>query len=187
MKSKLLLTALPLLFLACESEDAEATIIGSWILTNYEEYSGPHCPGTPDYNMDSVTAGLGDNYTWTFEFTEEKVTNSMNITLSAEDMCSMWGGTLSGDSCSVEWFGNAIIMPIDTMCFDFGGVLSDGNCSVTETNTSDYSIDEDVITITEYADTDSVETLTGTWSIENDILSITVSDDSSCTNLTLTK
>ena len=78
-------------------------------------------------------------------------------------------------------------MPIDTMCFDFGGVLSDGNCSVTETNTSDYSIDEDVITITEYADTDSVETLTGTWSIENDILSITVSDDSSCTNLTLTK
>ena len=138
-------------------------------------------------DLDSMTADFGNNFAWTFEFTEETVTNTMNLSLSDEDMCSMWGGTLSGDSCSVEWFGYTMNMPIDSMCFDFGGVLSDGICSVTETNIADYTTDGDAITITDNAGTDSAEVSLGTWSITDDILNITVSDDSSCTSLTLSQ
>ena len=78
-------------------------------------------------------------------------------------------------------------MPIDSMCLDFGGVLSDGICSVTDINTSDYTTEDDAITITTYAGTDSAEVQTGTWAITNNVLTMTVSDDSSCTNITLSK
>ena len=187
MNYKLLFLALPILFFACEADEEDPTLIGLWTVTAYEDYEGTTCSGTPASNLDSMTANFGNNFAWTFEFTEETVTNTMNLSLSDEDMCSMWGGTLSGDSCSVEWFGLTMNMPIDSMCFDFGGVLSDGICSVTETNIADYTTDGDAITITENAGTDSAEVSLGTWSITNDILNITVSDDSSCTSLTLSQ
>ena len=187
MKPKLLLLLLSLFFFACETEEEDATLVGTWTLTDYEEYEGINCTGTPIWNMDSLVADFGDNFTWMFEFTAETVINTMNLSLSYEDMCSMWGGTLSGDSCNVELFGYTMNMPIDSMCFDFGGVLSDGICSVTQTNIADYTTDEDAITITDNAGTDSAEVSLGTWSITNDILNIIVSDDSSCTNLTLSQ
>ena len=187
MKSKLLLLVLPLLFFACEAEEESATLVGTWTITNFEQYEGPNCTGTPSWNQDSLTADIGNNYTWTFEFNEETITNTMNLSLSDEDMCSMWGGTLSSDSCSVQWFGYTINMPIDSMCLDFGGVLSDGICSVTDINTSDYTTEDDAITITTYAGTDSAEVQTGTWAITNNVLTMTVSDDSSCTSLTLSQ
>ena len=187
MKSKLPLLVLPLFFFACEVEEEGATLVGTWTLTDYLEYEGTNCTGTPASNLDSMTADFGNNFTWIFEFTKETVTNTMNLSLSEENMCSIWGGTLSGDSCSVELFGYTMNMPIDSMCFDFGGALSDGICSVTETNIADYTTDGDAITITENAGTDSAEVSLGTWSITNDILIITVSDDSSCTNLTLSQ
>ena len=187
MKSKLLLLVLPLFFFACEAEEEGATLVGTWTLTDYEEYEGTNCTGTPSWNMDSLAADFGNNFTWMFEFTAETVTNTMKLSLSDEDMCSMWGGTLSGDSCSVEWFGYTMNMPIDSMCFDFGGVLSDGICSVTETNIADYTTDGDAITITGNEGTDSAEVSLGTWSISGDVLTMSVAGDSSCTNLTLSK
>ena len=187
MKSKLLLLMLPLFFFACEAEEEGATLVGTWTLTNFEEYEGINCTGIPASNLDSMTADFGNNFAWTFEFTEETVSNTMNLSLSDEDMCSMWGGTLSGDSCNVEWFGYTMNMPIDSMCFDFGGVLSDGICSVTETNIADYTTDGDAITITGNEGTDSAEVSLGTWSISGDVLTMSVAGDSSCTNLTLSK
>ena len=187
MKSRLILLVLPLFFFGCEAEEDEVTLVGTWTLSEFEEYEEPNCTGTPVSNLDSVTADFGNNITWIFEFTEETVTNTMTLSLSDENLCSMWGGALSGDSCSVEWFGNTMNMLIDSMCFDFGGVLSDGICSVTESNIDDYTTDGDAITITENAGTDSAEVSLGTWSITNNILNITVSDDSSCTSLTLTQ
>ena len=49
MKSKLLLLVLPLFFFACEAEEEGAPLLGTWTITNFEQYEGPNCTGTPSY------------------------------------------------------------------------------------------------------------------------------------------
>ena len=185
MKSRLLLLALPLFFFACEADDDEAieettTLVGLWTVTAYDLYSGSTCTGTPVWGLDSLTAMFGDDMSLSMEFTEDAV--SFNMNLSADAICSMMGATIDGDSCLSE-YGNLASADV---CVTLGGTYANSTCTITD-NTSDYTTEDDAITITTYAGTDSAEVASGNWAITNNVLTLTVVDDSNCANYTLSK
>ena len=67
------------------------------------------------------------------------------------------------------------------------GTYENNSYAITQSETRSYSIEDDAITFTYAAGTDSAEVETGIWSISGDILTMSVAGDSSCTNFTLSK
>ena len=187
MNYKLLFLALPILFFACEADEEDPTLIGSWTVTAYEDYEGPTCSGTPEWTLDSMSAMFGDDFSLTMDFTADENTMSMSASLSAADLCSMMGGTLDGDSCGFSYYGYSANMPLDEVCLELGGTYANSSCAIIDSETRSYSTEDDAITFTYAAGTDSAEVETGTWSISGDVLTMSVAGDSSCTNLTLSK
>ena len=187
MNYKLLFLALPILFFACEADEEDPTLIGSWTVTAWEGYEGTTCSGTPDWTLDSLSADFGDDLTLTMDFTADENTMIMSASLSADALCSMMGGTLDGDSCGFSFYGYSANMPLDELCLEMEGTYANSSCAITDSETLSYSAEDAAITITAYAGTDSAEVETGTWSISGDVLTMSVAGDSSCTNLTLSK
>ena len=187
MNYKKLFLALPILFFACESEEEDPTLIGSWTVTAYEDYQGTTCSGTPEWTLDSMSAMFGDDLSLTMDFTADENTMSMSASLSAEALCSMVGGTLDGDSCGFSYYGFSANMPLDEVCLEIEGTYANSSCAITQSETRSYSTEDDAITFTYAAGTDSAEVETGTWSISGDVLTMSVAGDSSCTNITLSK
>ena len=187
MNYKLLFLALPILFFACEADEEDPTLIGLWTVTTYEAYEGATCSGTPEWTMDSSRAMFGDDFSLTMDFTADELTRSMSASLSAEVLCSMMGGTLDGDSCGFSFYGFSANMSLDEICLGMEGTYENSSCAITQSETRSYSTEDDAITFTYAAGTDSAEVETGTWSISGDILTMSVAGDSSCTNFTLSK
>ncbi|MBC8467567.1 MAG: hypothetical protein H8D58_03155 [Candidatus Marinimicrobia bacterium] len=183
MNSRLILLALPLVFFACEAAEAVTTFVGTWNLTAMDEYSGASCIGTPEWTLDSTKAIFGDDVTLTLEFTEDQLTMTSDISLSADALCAMMGATLEGDSC-IATQGN---VAVDAVCTMMEGTYANSTCSFGDSQTSSYTTVEDAITVTHYAGTDSAEVETGTWSIASDVLTMSLASDSSCTSMTLSK
>ena len=187
MKSKLLFV-IPLMFFACEdaadpdpATTEDPTLVGSWTVTSYVQYSGPTCTGTPEWGLDSLTAMFGDGMVLGMDFTADAVNRNMNLT--ADALCSMAGGTLDGDSCVSE---NGSLAIAD-FCVMLDGTYANSTCTTTE-DALHYTTVDDAITMTEHAGTDSAEVHTGTWSISGDVLTISsLASDSSCANYTLSK
>ena len=187
MNYKLLFLALPILFFACEADEEDPTLIGSWTVTAYDEYEGPTCSGTPEWTLDSMSAMFGDDFSLTMDFTADELTMSMSASLSADALCSMFGGTLDGDTCGFSYYGYSANMPLDEVCLELGGTYANSSCAITDSETRSYSTEDDAITFTYAAGTDSAEVETGTWSISGDVLTMSVAGDSSRTNITLSK
>ena len=187
MNYQKLFLALPLLFFACESEEEVPTLIGSWTVTAYEDYQGTTCSGTPELTLDSMSAMFGDDLSLTMDFTADENTMSMSASLSAEALCSMMYGTLDGDSCGFSFYGYSANVSLDEICLGMEGTYENNSCAITQSETRSYSTEDDAITFTYAAGTDSAEVETGTWSISGDILTMSVAGDSSCTNFTLSK
>ena len=187
MNYKLLFLALPILFFACEADEEDPTLIGSWTVTAWEGYEGTTCSGTPDWTLDSLSADFGDDLTLTMDFTADENTMSMSASLSAEALCSMMGGTLDGDSCGFSFYYYPANVSLDEICLGMEGTYANSSCAITQSETRSYSTEDDAITFTYAAGTDSAEVETGTWSISGDVLTMSVAGDSSCTNLTLSK
>jgi hypothetical protein len=183
MNSRLILLALPLVFFACEADADDPTLVGTWNATAFEEYSGATCTGTPEWTLDSTKAIFGDDVTLTVEFTEDQVIMTSGFSLSADALCAMMGATLEGDSC-IATQGN---VAVDAVCTMMEGTYANSTCSLGDSETSSYTTVDDAITMTQFAGTDSAEVQTGTWSISADVLTMSVADDSSCTNMTLSK
>lgn len=188
MKSKLLVLALPILFFGCEADEEEATLLGTWTVTSIDEYSGTSCTGTPEFTMDSLATEFGNaEFDYTLEFTEDAYTITMGTELTDEALCSLMGGTLDGDSCSVSMYTFTFNFPVDSLCINMEGTYENGSCSLVFEDDGTYETDGDAITMTEYAGTDSAEVRTGTWSITDDVATVSVADDSTCTTFTLTQ
>ena len=184
MNNKLLLLILPVMFFACETEEDDPTLVGSWTVTAFDEYSGATCTGTPEWTLDSTKAMFGDAMTLTVEFTEDQVTMTSDLSLSADALCTMMDGTLDGDNC-VTANGS---LAVDELCVNMmDGTYANSTCSMGDSETSSYTTVDDAITMTQFAGTDSAEVQTGTWSISADVLTMSVADDSSCTSMTLSK
>jgi hypothetical protein len=183
MNSRLILLALPLVFFACEADEEVTTVVGSWTVTAFDEYSGATCTGTPEWTLDSTKAIFGDAMTLTVEFTEDQVTMSSDLSLSADALCAMMGATLEGDSC-IATQGN---WAVDAVCTMMEGTYANSTCSLGDSETSSYTTVDDAITMTQFAGTDSAEVQTGTWSISADVLTMSLATDSSCTSMTLSK
>jgi hypothetical protein len=190
MNYKKLFLALPILFFACESEEEDPTLIGSWTVTAYDEYSGTTCSGTPEWTLDSMSAMFGDDLSLTMDFTADENTMIMSASLSADALCSMMTdglGTLNGDSCGFAIGDYSVNMPLDEVCLEMGGTYANSSCAISDSESRSYSTEDDAITFTYAAGTDSAEVETGTWSISGDVLTMSVAGDSSCTNFTLSK
>ena len=187
MNYKKLFLALPILFFVCESEEEDPTLIGSWTVTAYDEYSGATCTGAPEWTLDSMSAMFGDDLNLTMDFTADENTMIMSASLSADALCSMMGGTLDGDSCGFSLYGYSANMPLDEVCLEMGGTYANSSCAISDSESRSYSTEDDAITFTYAAGTDSAEVETGTWSISGDVLTMSVAGDSSCTNFTLSK
>ena len=187
MNYKKLFLALPILFFACESEEEDPTLIGSWTVTAYDEYSGATCTGAPEWTLDSMSAMFGDDLSLTMDFTADENTMSMSASLFAEALCSMMSGTLDGDSCGFSFYGFSANVSLDEICLGMEGTYENSSCAITQSETRSYSTEDDAITFTYAAGTDSAEVETGTWSISGDVLTMSVAGDSSCTNFTLSK
>jgi len=190
MNYKLLFLALPILFFACEADEEDPTLIGSWTVTAWEGYEGTTCSGTPDWTLDSLSADFGDDLTLTMDFTADENTMIMSASLSADALCSMMTGglgTLNGDSCGFAIGDYSVNMPLDEICLGMEGTYANSSCAITQSETRSYSTEDDAITFTYAAGADSAEVETGTWSISGDVLTMSVAGDSSCTNLTLSK
>ena len=187
MNYKLLFLALPILFFACEADEEDPTLIGLWTVTAYEDYEGTTCSGTPDWTLDSMSAIFGDDLSLTMDFTADELTRSMSASVSAEVLCSMMGGTLDGDSCGFSFYYYPANVSLDEICLGMEGTYANSSCAITQSETRSYSTEDDAITFTYAAGTDSAEVETGTWSISGDVLTMSVAGDSSCTNLTLSK
>jgi len=185
MNYKLLFLALPILFFACEADEEDPTLIGLWTVTAYEDYEGTTCSGTPDWTLDSMSAIFGDDLSLTVEFTEDQVTMTSDLSLSADALCTMFDATLEGDSCISAWGGENVA--VDAVCTMMDGTYANSTCSLGDSETSSYTTVEDAITVTHYAGTDSAEVETGTWSIASDVLTMSLASDSSCTSMTLSK
>ena len=187
MNYKLRFWALPILFFACEADEEDPTLIGSWTVTAWEGYEGTTCSGTPDWTLDSRSADFGDDLILTMDFTADENTMSMSASLSAEALCSMMGGTLDGDSCGFSFYYYPANVSLDEICLGMEGTYANSSCAITQSETRSYSTEDDAITFTYAAGTDSAEVETGTWSVSGDVLTMSVAGDSSCTNLTLSK
>jgi hypothetical protein len=187
MNYKKIILALPILFFACESEEEVPTLIGSWTVTAYEDYQGTTCSGTPEWTLDSMSAMFGDDLSLTMDFTADENTMSMSASLFAEALCSMMSGTLDGDSCGFSFYGFSANVSLDEICLGMEGTYENSSCAITQSETRSYSTEDDAITFTYAAGTDSAEVETGTWSISGDVLTMSVAGDSSCTNFTLSK
>ncbi len=194
MKFKYLWLVLPFLFLACEDDTADAdvavTVIGSWNVTSQHEYGNSGCTGTYESALDSIQMFLGADASLTWDFTEVQATQTLTADVTGESLCDMLTegiGNLNGTNCEFDFYGYNLSWPIDTFCVDMGGVYTNGNCNIVDAFTMDYTVDNDIITFTEFAGTDSVETTTGTFNIAADVLTVTVSDDSSCVIITASK
>ena len=187
MKSKLVLLIIPIMFFACEADDDDPTLIGSWTVTFLLEYANTECSGAAENTLNSMKAIFGSSAVFSIDFTETTITQSFSGSMTNEDMCGMMGGTLDGDICSATFYGYTISISMDTLCLEMDGSYANGECSINSTETYDYTTDDDAITITFAAGTDSAEVQTGTWGIANDVLTISTTGDSSCTKLTMSK
>ena len=191
MNYKLLLLILPLMFFACEDVTdggpADPTLVGMWTVTSALEYANTDCSGAAENTLDSIKAIFGSSAVFSIDFTETTMTSSFGGSMTAEELCGMMGGTLDGDSCGVSFGTISMNFPVDSLCFEMGGSYANSECSINFTDTADYTIDGDAITITFDAGTDSSEVDAGTWAIANDVLTINTTSDSSCTKLTMSK
>ena len=192
---KIILSLMPvILFIACESEDDDVSIVGTWTITSFYSYEDPNCTGDFQSQIDSMEYYYGPDSEWTLEFTDNEMTQRINATMTGEHLCNLLSesagatGSVEGNNCVLSLDGYTISLALDTLCMDFdGGAYSSGNCSITDSETIDYTVDGDEITITWHAGTDSVESQSGPWSISEDVLNMTTSGDYGCDVITATK
>ena len=181
---------------ACEESttEEEVTPVGSWNITSQLEYENSGCTGTYESFLDTLHSLWGNEaFTYSLVFNDMQVTNTLELSISDQVMCdAITGGEgaidASGDSCLITYNSYSYGYSLDSLCIIFlDGSYSTGNCNVVESGVFDYETNEETITLTEYAGTDSSDTTMGTWEVNNDVLTITTSDDSSCTIISASK
>ena len=174
---KILLLLLPLLLIiSCETDDDDASLVGTWNIQSVTSYEGTTCTDNPEV----------ENVTGTITYSESVVTINANNIISFTSFCDDIDGVMVDDS-TCYYDGVNTFIYFASLCNDVGGELdADNNCILNWSEEFEYTYDAET---DEYCETDTEEnTDCGTLLISGNSATIQmVNEDAECTVIELSK
>ena len=149
MKHLPLLLISLLLIISCEKEEETFDLVGTWNISSIKELDNKDCiVDTSSTATDSTDEGdMSDIGEWsgTITFTDSTATADYIFSIAFQGWCEMMGGTMEGNSCTLdvggedgefteEWFE-------EDVCGEPGSEYSDGSCNMSESFAFDYTLD----------------------------------------------
>ena len=177
---KILLLLLPLLLIiSCETDDDDASLVGTWNIQSVTSYEGTTCTDNPEV----------ENVTGTITYSESVVTINANNIISFTSFCDDIDGVMVDDS-TCYYNGVNTFIYFASLCNDVGGELdADNNCIQNWSEEFEYTYDAET---DEYCEIDTAgfgtHTECGTLSISGNSATIQmVNEDAECTVIELSK
>ena len=180
---KILLLLLPLLLIiSCETDEDDASLVGTWNIQSVTNYEGTTCTDNPE--VEDVTGTI----TYSESDSESVVTINVNNILSFTSFCHGYYGAMVDDTtCSSDNFYITVSM-FASFCNDefYGELDADNNCTYNWSEEFEYTYDAET---DRYCETDTFEnTDCGTLSISGNSATIQmVNEDAECTVIELSK
>ena len=179
---KILLLLLPLLLIiSCETDEDDASLVGTWNIQSVTSYEGTTCTDNPEV----------ENVTGTITYSESVVTINVNNILSFTSFCvdNMDGAMVDDTTCSSDGVDITVIY-FASLCNEVGYELdADNNCILNWSEEFEYTYDAET---DEYCEIDTAgfgtHTECGTLSISGNSATIQmVNEDAECTVIELSK
>ena len=178
---KILLLLLPLLLIiSCETDDDDASLVGTWNIQSVTSYEGTTCTDNPEV----------ENVTGTITYSESVVTiNANNNIISFTSFCDDIDGVMVDDS-TCYYDGVNTFIYFASLCNEVGYELdADNNCILNWSEEFEYTYDAET---DEYCEIDTAgfgtHTECGTLSISGNSATIQmVNEDAECTVIELSK
>tara|TARA_B100001971_G_C17824255_1_gene350497 strand:- start:20 stop:568 length:549 start_codon:yes stop_codon:yes gene_type:complete len=180
---KILLLLLPLLLIiSCETDDDDASLVGTWNIQSVTSYEGTTCTDNPE--VEDVTGTI----TYSESDSESVVTINVNNILSFTSFCDDIDGAMVDDTtCSFDDF-DFTVSNFASLCNEeiYGELDADNNCTYNWSEEFEYTYDAET---DRYCETDTFEnTDCGTLSISGNSATIQmVNEDAECTVIELSK
>ena len=187
---KILLLLLPLLLIiSCETDDDDASLVGTWNIQSVTSYEGTTCTDNPE--VEDVTGTI----TYSESDSESVVTINVNNILSFTSFCDDIDGAMVDDTtCSFDDF-DFTVSNFASLCNEeiYGELDADNNCTYNWSEEFEYTYDAET---DRYCETDTFEnTDCGTLSISGNSATIQMVnqeydyyyDDVGCTVIELSK
>ena len=185
---KILLLLLPLLLIiSCETDEDDASLVGTWNIQSVTSYEGTTCTDNPEV----------ENVTGTITYSESVVTINANNILSFTSFCDDIDGAMVDDTtCSSDGFDVTVSMFTSLCNEEFGELDADNNCIQNWSEEFEYTYDAET---DEYCEIDTAgfgtHTECGTLSISGNSATIQMVnqeydyyyDDVGCTVIELSK
>ena len=180
---KIFLLLLPLLLIvSCETDEEDASLVGTWNIQSVTNYEGTTCTNNPEV----------EDVTGTITYSESVVTINVNNILSFTSFCDDIDGAMVDDTtCSSDGF-EFTISNFASLCNEEDGELdADNNCTFNWSEEFEYTYDAETDEYCEiYTDEDGTETDCGTLSISGNSATIQMvfdEDGGECTIIELSK
>ena len=177
---KILLLLLPLLLIiSCETDEDDASLVGTWNIQSVTSYEGTTCTDNPEV----------EDVTGTITYSESVVTINANNIISFTSFCDDIDGVMVDDS-TCYYDGVNTFIYFAALCNDVGGELdADNNCTFNRIEEFEYTYDAET---DEYCEIDTAgfgtHTECGTLSISGNSATIQmVNEDAECTVIELSK
>ena len=186
---KILLLLLPLLLIiSCETDEDDASLVGTWNIQSVTNYEGTTCTDNPEV----------ENVTGTITYSESVVTINANNILSFTSFCDDIDGAMVDDTtCSFDDF-DFTVSNFASFCIEqiYGELDADNNCIQNWSEEFEYTYDAET---DEYCEIDTAgfgtHTECGTLSISGNSATIQMVnqeydyyyDDVGCTVIELSK
>ena len=175
---KILLLLLPLLLIiSCETDEDDASLVGTWNIQSVTNYEGTTCTDNPEV----------EDVTGTITYSESVVTiNANNNIISFTSFCDDIDGVMVDDTTCYYDGVNTFIYFASLCNEDYDGLDADNNCIQNWSEEFEYTYDAET---DEYCETDIFEnTDCGTLSISGNSATIQmVNEDAECTVIELSK
>ena len=179
---KILLLLLPLLLIiSCETDEDDASLVGTWIIQSVTNYEGTTCTDNPEV----------ENVTGTIIYSESVVSIYVINILSFTSFCvdNMDGAMVDDTTCSSDGFDVTVSMFTSLCNEEFGELDADNNCIQNWSEEFEYTYDAET---DEYCEIDTAgfgtHTECGTLSISGNSATIQmVNEDAECTVIELSK
>ena len=177
---KILLLLLPLLLIiSCETDEDDASLVGTWNIQSVTSYEGTTCTDNPEV----------EDVTGTITYSESVVTINANNILSFTSFCDDIDGVMVDDTTCYYDGVNTFIYFASLCNEDYDGLDADNNCIQNWSEEFEYTYDAET---DEYCEIDTAgfgtHTECGTLSISGNSATIQmVNEDAECTVIELSK
>ena len=174
---KILLLLLPLLLIiSCETDEDDASLVGTWNIQSVTSYEGTTCTDNPEV----------EDVTGTITYSESVVTINANNIISFTSFCDDIDGVMVDDSTCYYDGVNTFIYFASLCNEDYDGLDADNNCIQNWSEEFEYTYDAET---DRYCEIDIFQnTDCGTLSISGNSATIQmVNEDAECTVIELSK